>query len=449
MEVIRVSDASGQLHDVVLRPKSQKGRRLARPLAVISNLFKFNRSSQVEKSRPQSQYREKVSQIMSIFKRKSTVEDEDAPTFHHFQQPMNVERCSDVMMPGSVRNLEWYDLNQGEMEAIEGRVTDILNHLNSGTKMTENDIETMCNLDFLRRLTISSNILWSHNLTSSNLNVDNVSEVNLLGANLHEEQIRSEVFIEDDTLTTSMESVDSDGYTVMQPIAKEIPSNQSIVIDDITKELDFTCRRENRLSFSFDDNQDECSPFQRLKYKPKYAKKSPATVSDVTACETLSVESICSPHSEKPVKKSLRAMIKPRKLLRLLSSSSISETSTDDSQHSSNVLNRTSTLKGKYRKHRKPTSMKRNIVNRFSFVDNRKCVETPERTDEYFDDVFVQNFFGSNETKKVNNSDLTPTSPGRDTTFGQESPNAKKFERHPSIVKRIKNVFTIKKSMYI
>lgn len=445
VEVFRVSDASGTFQDVVLRPKSQRGRRLPRPLAVFSNLFKSQRSNYSEKSRPHSQYRERIDQIISIFKKKPEAEP-DAPSFQHFQQPLNEERCSDVML-GSLANMQWYDLNQAEMNALEGRVTEILNQLNGNTKMAEADIESMCNLDFLRRLTISSNILWSHNLSQSQLEVKNLSEVNLIGANLNEDQIRSEVFIEDKTLTTSMESSDSNGYTVMKP-------ERSIVIDDITKEMEFSCKRANRLSFTFDENAPETpfppTPFQKL---PCSRLQSPKMLDDNN--DTLPSESINLTPTKSTVKRSISSKMSPSKLFGRLvydNSPSKSEKSAISSEDDAST-SPTTPEKKKYRK----TPFKRNLVNRFSFADNRKCQEqSKDRSEEIFEKVFVQNIIESQETRKITNfhskQQFTPTKWHINSftdASNASSPASGKFDRNPSIVKRIKQVFTVKKTMYI
>lgn len=449
MEVFRVSDASGTFQDVVLRPKSQRGRRLPRPLAVFSSLFKFQRSKNSEKSRPHSQYRERIEQIISVFKKKPSAEP-DAPSFQHFQQPLNEERCSDVML-GSLANMEWYDLNQAEMNAIEGRVTEILNHLNGNAKVAEADIESMCNLDFLRRLTISSNILWSHNLSQSQLGVNNnnLSKVNLTGANLHEDQIRSEVFIEDKTtLTTSMESLDSNGYTVMKP-------KRSVVIDDITKEMEFSCKRANRLSFTFDENVPE-TPFPPAPLQEVPCTRIPSpTMTDNSDgnSDTLPSESVETTPSKSTFKRSFSSKMRPSKLLGLLVNNNNSPSKSEKSATSSKDDSSTSSKTPEKKKYRK-TPLKPKMANRLSFANNnRKCEEqkNAKRSEEIFENV-VRNIIESQETKNIN-QEFTPTKWHSINSITDASngflPASGKFDRNPSIVKRIKQVFTVKKTMYI
>lgn len=443
MEVFRVSDASGTFQDVVLRPKSQRARRLPRPLAVFSNLFKFQRSNSSEKSRPHSQYRERIEQIISVFKKKPSSELA-APSFQHFQQPLNEECCSDVML-GSLANMEWYDLNQAEMNAIEGRVTEILSHLNGNTKMAEADIESMCNLDFLRRLTISSNILWSENLSSHPLKVNNLPEVNFIGTNLHEDQISSDVFIEDKPLTTSMESLDSNGYMVMKPV-------RLIDIDDITNEMEFSCKRANRLSFTFDENAPE-TPFPPSSfYELPGSLLSSQTMTDGNN-DTLTSESAESNPTKSAVKRSFSSKMSPSKLIRLLANNSPSKSQTLSATSSEDDSSTSSTTpeKKKYRK----TPFKRNLAKGLSFADNRKCQkQNANRSEEMFEKVFVQNIIESkNNTNFQSKQQFTPTKWYINNSFtdtsNASSPASGKFNRNPSIVKRIKQVFTVKKSMYI
>lgn len=445
VEIMRVSDESGALQEVTLRPKSEKIRRFPRPLAVISGFFNFNRANDGEKSLPLSPRREKIEQIVQLFKKKRELEN-DLPTFQHFQEPLNMDRCSDVMR-GSFRSLEWYDLNQQEMEVFEGRVTNILNCLNSNEKVTEADIESMCNLDFLRRLTISSNILWSHNLSSTCLDNDNSSEINLIGANLHKEQLRSEIFIEDDTLSTSIASLDTNGYAIVPPIPCKNPLERSVVIDDITKEFDFATRSANRLSFGMGDGEDvEVSPFQRFQYKPRYSKSTPSNqtvVNDETVFEICSNEStIATPKKPKSLTKALRKMIKPSRLInKLLPNGTPTKMAINDPARTPMSMNKTSTPESKctLKKYRK-TPFKRNFMNRLSFIDNRNNSVAPaDRSDEQFERSFVQNFIGSGDSNKFTNFENKQLQPNCFRTV----PIAEK-EKNQSIVKRIRKALALR-----
>lgn len=272
-EVMRVSDASGHYEKVLIRrrrrqihqqqsPKGDNHHRLSRPLAVLSGLFKSNRENSVnhEENLPKfsscgmangdgdvdagendNKKSKKLKKRASwnIFKSKRKNQRTDIPSFQHFQEPLNIERMSLPFGRGCAAShtadLEWYDLNKEEMSLFEARMSDIVKDFNNFSQTSGG---SECELDSIYRChrlgrpsTISSNILWSHNLSmscqSSNVNASNI---NLLGANINKDQLHSDVYIEDGELlaqnilcsesrrNSSFISTDSDGYAVMQPV---------------------------------------------------------------------------------------------------------------------------------------------------------------------------------------------------------------------------------------
>lgn len=306
---------------VVLRPKSEhqqhnnnNNRRLARPLAVLSGLFKSHRgsgSNQEENTRENSTkslsmmpsscaiadnktvQKKSKKKTWNIFKSKKKSRDE-SPSFQHFQEPLNVERVSLPIGPYIDNDAEWYDLNREEMSLFEARVSDIVDEFNNGNQMFgDSGSESMYRCDLGRYLTISTNILWSHNLSVSCQSNGNASNINLLGANINRDQIHSDIFIEDgDSLNENVyasDSVDSDGYAVMHPtfLSKEI--EQTVLIDDImttkptTNHCYYNSDDSSNLSSGFgsDFDVDNNSPQKFLAFASIATAVSPAT-SDFT-----------------------------------------------------------------------------------------------------------------------------------------------------------------------
>lgn len=359
VQIMRISDASGSYEDVVLRPKeTDHNCRLARSLAALSGLFKSNRESGANheenaenfpKVSPSSDAKQKKSKKKSwnIFKLKKKVRDA-SPSFHHFQEPLNVERLS-LAMGGinTYSDTEWYDLNREEMSLFEARVSDILNDFNGYNQINDDteselklDVESMHRCDIGRHLTVSSNILWSHNLSVSCHSNDNVSNVNLLGANLNKDQIHSDVYIEHALdalalasatecsasveLNVSFVSTDSNGYAVMQPIhAKKYVEPTILIDDDITKSVNFHRNYYNsddscNLSSGFGSDSDGNSPLKSSAFA-----HSPAT-SDFSEAFPSGSSNECSPTTPfltknmQKTSRKRRLQIKSRKLFGML-----------------------------------------------------------------------------------------------------------------------------------
>lgn len=342
VQIMRVSDASGY-ENVVLRPKTvqQHNSRLARPFAIISGLFKSHREcgafqaekgGNLRKNSPHCYENNKIvnrkSKRMSwnIFKSKKN-RDELPPTFQRFQEPLNVERVS-LPIGAIASDAEWYDLNKEEMSLFEARVSDIVHEFNNyNQKVGDFESESMYRCDLGRYVTISSKILWSHNLS------DNASNVNLLGANINKEQIHSNVLIEDnakslaqtvntsDALNLSFVSTDSDGYAVMQPI---LPSEKyvqpAVLIDNIIESdtTDSHCHNDS------DDSKNLSSEFGSEDGRSSSPRKSissvassPKTIDLSEAFPLQATPSTIKNMQNKPSKKCL-LQIKSKKLLKML-----------------------------------------------------------------------------------------------------------------------------------
>ncbi|XP_031620918.1 uncharacterized protein LOC116339276 [Contarinia nasturtii] len=353
VQIMRISDASGHYEDVILRPKTeekhqkQNNRRLARPFAVISGLFKSHRernSTNQDENDENSQHEHHRHTVKpkskrrswNIFKSKKKNRDESPLTFQHFQEPLNVERVSLPIGP-IANDAEWYDLNKEEMSLFEARISMIVNEFNNNCNQTvgESESESIHHCDLSRYLTVSSNILWSHNLSlsieSSN---GNASNVNLLGANINKDQIHSSVYIEDnyndiskslpqpvnalDTLNLTFVSTDSDGYAIMQPISSEKYVKPKLLIDmkSDSPADDSQCNvsdDSSNISSGFGSDFDACSP-QKLSVNAP-ATNSPATSDFLEACPSPATP---LKNMHKKTLKRCRLQLKSRKLFGML-----------------------------------------------------------------------------------------------------------------------------------
>lgn len=134
-----------------------------------------------------------------------------------------------------------------DFNIMDIRTSDLFNNL----KSTDEPVRPLqkCNsapLPTIETFNISSNILWSHNLSLSCISTANMSNVNLMGANVNGEQIANDVYIEDDDnqphqqsiinsctkgarrrLQFTIPSIDANGYAVMRPIQCKPHDNKS------------------------------------------------------------------------------------------------------------------------------------------------------------------------------------------------------------------------------
>lgn len=243
IEVMTIVDASRAHEDIILRPKNKNRHRFTtRPLAVLSDLFKFNRDSGSEiktnseiHSAHESNYEKKRN---SKAKKRSK-----SPIFLHFQEPLDIERISDAHCANE--DLQWYDLNTEQMSIVEARNSRILDKLYSNNELNR-DSETETAFDrnvTTKQLNISSNILWSHNLSLSCQSIANVSDVNLLGANTNKEQMYSEVYIEDNNMNEKGEEKydsiksQSNAYTFMKPIEGNCVEQSRLLVEKIADKI--------------------------------------------------------------------------------------------------------------------------------------------------------------------------------------------------------------------
>lgn len=247
---VRVSDASGIYHEILLRHSPNKNRRLLRrPIAIISELFNRKKSFTTTKHPPplpsrKSYQQNKADKMQNFAKKKKSFWSKLNKIKRSNKQ--NIEQTIDKEEKMFAFNehfnssfdidFDWSDINVGIM-----RPSDIFNF---PIKHDNNICSTNELAMNAQHLNISSNILWSHNLSLSELSIGDESNINLLGANLNREQIHSDVYIEDGQcqsvkarkrLNFSHANIDSGGYAIMNPI---LPSNDDIyqsVHDDENK----------------------------------------------------------------------------------------------------------------------------------------------------------------------------------------------------------------------
>lgn len=274
---MRISDASGIYHEVFLRSHEKHSRPLLRPIAVLSDLFTTKRTKSINANKltktpplpPRKQHNANGNNEngKKVLKKKKSIWNvlTKAKRYSKHMQ-LFPEKIDDKF--SSIENIDYYpsvaaaaganpdidsnlfEFNDDDFDLIDMRPSEILNRLTT-------DNTNLCStvLPKQQHFNISSNILWSHNLSMSQLANGDVSNVNLLGANANKEQILSEVFIEEDTvnhkspnarrcLRFSISNVDNNGYATMHPILSKtkIPENQRNAInDDVTKNINF-CR---------------------------------------------------------------------------------------------------------------------------------------------------------------------------------------------------------------
>lgn len=395
---MRISDASGHYEDVILRPKGELNRRLARPLAVISSLFKSNRENSVnhEENEPKLSYdvlddddgddgdggdgdddddkndqkKFKKRSSWNIFKSKRKNQRRmETPSFQHFQEPLNIERLSLPIGGNGAAidmDLEWYDLNKEEMSLFEARMSDIVSEFNNYSQTSgESESESIYRCNLSRHLTVSSNILWSHNLSVSCQSNGNASNINLLGANINKDQINSDIYIENGEIlaqnvfgsgqNSSFVSTDSDGYTVMPPFLSKKYIEPTNLIDSVIKSMDshlkYDSDESSHLSSGFgSDTGDAATPQKSIPFinSPTTSDFSDAYPSDKSNECSPTISTTETAKNMQKISKKRRLRIQSRKLLGMLhvkhmpsssSSSSSSETqSQSKSQTVSNVM---------------------------------------------------------------------------------------------------------------
>lgn len=353
LQIVRVSNASGSYEDVVLRPKDPEPIcRLARSLAALSGLFKSNRETGANQEKPEAKNPISAKESImcasktdkktvkrknwKIFRSKQKHRDE-SPTFQHFQEPLNIERMSVGPLAIS-SDAEWYDLNKDEMSLLEARLSTIVNQFNNYSPIRINsgsDSESIDGNKIRCSLAISSNILWSHNLSMSCQSGDNGSHINLLGANLNPLQMPNDVCIEDggeilaiETLKASFVGADSNEYAVIQSIhSKKSHEPTTILNDGCTQSSNLHSNHNlndsSNASSGFGSDSDQNTP-QKSIDDDGAANNSPAT-SDFSEGFPSDQSNGCSPitplHTRNTMQKAskkCRLQIKSRKLFEKL-----------------------------------------------------------------------------------------------------------------------------------
>lgn len=250
MEIMRVEDDAGDYAEVELRPRTEKKDRLARPLAVVSNLFKSRFSSDSSKETAAADKRKSKDTnraSWNIFRSKPKKAD-NIPSFLHFDEPANTERFSLSTGKSLNRYSDWFDLNTNEMKFFEAHITGTTERRRSDYARRHSDGAALHKQAAAKNhLTISREIPWSHNLQSARNSMTDASQINLMGANVNRKQANSDVFVEgnhasntgsDEGLasTSSEQSDGADHYIAMKPILDNL-AHQTKLVNQITKTI--------------------------------------------------------------------------------------------------------------------------------------------------------------------------------------------------------------------
>lgn len=264
---MRVSDASGTYCEVLLRHSAQKANRpRLRPIAVLSDLFGRSKSANsLGKTPPlptRASHEEKQEKCPKDAKKKTSFWNKLGKSKRYAQKTAEEVAADERKRLALDSDRDWFELNDEELSLDYMRPSDVFNRMADPSAGLCSTVEPKLSGQYLN---ISSNILWSHNLSLSRLSNGDVSNVNLLGANVNREQIHSEVYIEDAErrpicarrrLKFALASVDSGGYAVMRPI---LPAFCEPLPDGDTAEADASghyeymhLRQASQLRESFD-----------------------------------------------------------------------------------------------------------------------------------------------------------------------------------------------------
>lgn len=340
----RVSDASDIYQEVQLRhPEHEKRRPMRRPIAILSDLFTVKRTKSISSDTklnktPDLPPRNRLSSddckttvsnktlkkkrsiwnLMSKSKKcRSTNSIADQKTSQNAGHPLSSSSLTELNLNnGNYIKFDSYD-NIFDLNSMPD-IDDML-------KVSECKLNASKTAE-TRRSTVSINIMWSHNLSRSFTSQGDVSNINLIGANVNREQIHSEVFIEQDSRHMAFDvpvpknflkfrkyEIDANGYAVMRPIITEATkdsqlksdsSNTTYVsIDDIARNArNLECnydiiRKPPRRKLSFDsqsssgcssDNEDQACEAQPEKLQPGEANSDDEAISmKFTECSPL------------------------------------------------------------------------------------------------------------------------------------------------------------------
>lgn len=302
----RISDASEIYQEVELRhPEHQKQRSMRRPIAILSDFFTTKRSksfSSVIKTNktPELPPRNRLSSddgcaskskkplkkkrsIWNLMSKGKKCDDTNSTNEQRMKKKSSASSLTDIdLSAGNYFQFESFD-DIFDLNSIPD-INDLL-------KPTEMNLKCSTTPE-TKQSNVSLNILWSHNLSRSPASHGNISDINLVGANVNKEQIHSEIFIEQDSRRTAfgisappnflrfrqfnVSEVDENGYAVMRPIINNENQNTQlknnsmhttyVSIDDIKRNaMNLECnydiiRTPPRRKLSFEsDSSSGCS----------------------------------------------------------------------------------------------------------------------------------------------------------------------------------------------
>lgn len=245
-EYARISDASDIYQEVQLRhPEQQKHRPMRRPMAIFGDLFVTKRtksvSSDITSNRtPELPPRNRLSveeqnvtkEKKSLKKKRSiwkllTKGKKNREVNSASEKRMSYESCQ-PSPASSLTDLSLLSDDQMDDVFDSNNIPD----MDAMPKPTATNLNSSMSIE-MKRSTVSLNVLWSHNLSRTHGSNGDISNINLIGANINSEQIHSEIFIEQDSREATFDislpknvqknrtcEVDENGYAVMQPIIR-------------------------------------------------------------------------------------------------------------------------------------------------------------------------------------------------------------------------------------
>lgn len=283
-ENVRISDASEIYQEVELRhPEHQKHRSMRRPIAILSDFFttkrtksfssytKYNKTPELpprnrlsadEVRVPNPKSLKKKRSIWSLISKGKNCSDTNSTT----EQKMT-KKCAKSLSDLNLTNGNYvkfktiddiFDLNG--IPDIQDLLKPAESHLNQSSMA----MGTKC-------LNVSMDLLWSHNLSRSHASHGDISDINLIGANVNKEQIHSEIIIEQDSRQTAFgisapkdflrfrkfdaTEIDENGYAVMRPIitdAKKSPRLENDALHTTYVSIDDIARHKRNLELNYD-----------------------------------------------------------------------------------------------------------------------------------------------------------------------------------------------------
>lgn len=281
-ESVRISDASDIYQEVELRhPEHQKHRSMRRPIAILSDFFttkrtksfssytKYNKTPELPPRNRLSADEVRVSNPKSLKKKRSiwslVSKGKNSRDTNSTTEQRMTNKCAKSLSELNVTNGSYVKFETFDDIFDLNSIPDIHDLL----KPAKSNPNTSSMAMGTKRTNVSMDLLWSHNLSGSHSSQGDISDINLIGANVNREQIHSEIFIEQDSRQTAFgisapkdflrfrkfnaAEVDENGYAVMRPIiadANKHMKNDSmhttyVAIDDIA-------RHRRNLEFNYD-----------------------------------------------------------------------------------------------------------------------------------------------------------------------------------------------------